>query len=251
MTEELTPEDVERPGFTIRPEGYDRDEVDVFLRDVAEQLRPKPSDPEKPFTAMGEEIGELLQVARAVADRIKTEAETDARKAIQDARLHGQKLLDEAERTKRDLQRQVDDARIKAETDTENFLAQAEHQKRLAEAEMEVVRQQGQRESKRMTDDAKHHAAEIRAKAEAAATEQTEQAQKYVRRLQQAEAVLMQRMEDLKEQVAKAERDADAAIEAARKKTPKPAVAKENGSAKEAAAKKEPATPGRIVRIGE
>lgn len=78
MQPELTPEEIEQASFTIGLRGYDKQEVESFLADVADQLRGLRDMSANTYVDLGEEMGELLQHARDTADEMTRKAEEKA-----------------------------------------------------------------------------------------------------------------------------------------------------------------------------
>jgi DivIVA domain-containing protein len=93
MAEGLSAEEIERADFSIGLRGYDRDEVETFLRDVAAQQRRLHEEvdasrrrADKPYQVFGSDVGELLQHAKDSADALRRKAEEDANAIRQQAK---------------------------------------------------------------------------------------------------------------------------------------------------------------------
>lgn len=78
MQPELTPEEIEQASFTIGLRGYDKQEVESFLADIADQIRALGEVSANTYVDLGEEMGELLQHARDTADEMTRKAEEEA-----------------------------------------------------------------------------------------------------------------------------------------------------------------------------
>ena len=78
MQPELTPEDIETASFTIAIRGYDKQEVEAFLADIADHVRVLAEASGSAYVDLGEEMGELLQHARNSADEMTTRAQEEA-----------------------------------------------------------------------------------------------------------------------------------------------------------------------------
>src|SRR5918992_594028 len=79
MKESVSPDQIERATFGMTLRGYDRDEVDIFLRRVADELRESQRlRSEKLYENLGDEIGTLLQHAKDNADAMTKQAEEDS-----------------------------------------------------------------------------------------------------------------------------------------------------------------------------
>jgi DivIVA domain-containing protein len=75
---ELTPEDIETASFTVGIRGYDKQEVEAFLADIADYVRALTEASTNAYVDLGEEMGELLQHARNSADEMTTRAQEEA-----------------------------------------------------------------------------------------------------------------------------------------------------------------------------
>lgn len=86
---EMRAEDIEGRTFFIEFRGYDRAEVDQFLREVADEFRalshPLANDD---FDALGREVAGVLRAAHEAAELMKSEAFAEAARIRQDAELH-------------------------------------------------------------------------------------------------------------------------------------------------------------------
>ena len=78
MSEPLSPDDIEKATFTSTHGGYDPDEVAVFLKSVADDMRAlirkqetAEMATERPYHALGREIADLMEVANEAAMRAK------------------------------------------------------------------------------------------------------------------------------------------------------------------------------------
>ena len=78
MQPELTPEDIDSASFTVALRGYDKQEVEAFLADVADHVRALTEASSGAYVDLGEEMGELLQHARNSADEMTARAQEEA-----------------------------------------------------------------------------------------------------------------------------------------------------------------------------
>ena len=154
----FSPEEIESKEFLITLRGYDKDEVQAFLRAVAADYRnvsesartPAPIATSNPFESLGEEVGTVLKVARESANTLRQKAE------------------DEAAATRR-----------------------------RAEEESAALRNAASAAAKRLTEEAERHAIEVRASAERDAGERLRETARRVERLQGTETKLRQRLYSL------------------------------------------------------
>jgi len=105
----LSPMDIRQQQFTVRFRGFDRQEVEAFLEDVAEDfegllrenthLREQLALHEERARGLGETertLKETLITAHRLAEELKAQARREAELLLQDARLQSEKLLEEA-----------------------------------------------------------------------------------------------------------------------------------------------------------
>lgn len=154
----FSPEEIESKEFLITLRGYDKDEVQAFLRAVAADYRslgdrsavPTPVSTSNPFESLGEEVGTVLKVARESANALRQKAEDEAAAA-----------------------------------------------RRRAEEESAALRNAASAAAKRLTEEAERHAIEVRAAAERDAGERLRETARRVERLQGTETKLRQRLYSL------------------------------------------------------
>jgi DivIVA domain-containing protein len=119
--EELIPasQDLARVEFATAMRGYDKDEVDTFLRELAEEqnrlvteLETAKRSAEKAHLELGEEIGDLLQHAKDVADQMVKKAEEQAAEIKEKTRRAADRTVAEAERRAEDLRRASENSAV-------------------------------------------------------------------------------------------------------------------------------------------
>ena len=113
--EEATP-NLTRVEFATAMRGYDKDEVDTFLRELAgeqerltTELATANRRAEKAHLELGEEIGQLLQHAKDVADSLVKKAEEESASIKEKARRAADKTTTDAE-AKADALRRVSES---------------------------------------------------------------------------------------------------------------------------------------------
>lgn len=105
----FTPEEIENKEFLITLRGYDKDEVQAFLRAVAEDFRSVSSTFRdvpvggNAFEALGQEVSSVLQVAKESATALKRKAEEEAAQARKRAEEEANALRDAASQAARRL----------------------------------------------------------------------------------------------------------------------------------------------------
>jgi cell division initiation protein len=115
----ITPMDIRQQQFTIRFRGFDRQEVDTFLADVAqdyEQLAKENALLKDQLAVLEERsrqiheleklLKETLTTAQRLAEEMKEEGKREATLLVREAELQGDKLLEEV---------RAEEAKIKAE----------------------------------------------------------------------------------------------------------------------------------------
>lgn len=145
MSEASSNEGLENTTFSTALRGYDRDEVDAFVRTVAQEMRELHyGRNEKLYESLGEEMGGLLQHARDSADEMtreaeelatatRAQAEADAQKTREDAAARARELQQKAEQqateTRAEAEREAS-TRIEEATDRVRQLEETESQAR-------------------------------------------------------------------------------------------------------------------------
>jgi DivIVA domain-containing protein len=226
MPEAMSPEEIENARFTVTVEGYDKDEVEVFLKGVAADYRSLhrqiPDSSDRPYYDVGREVGDLLQHAHDSALHIKKEAQEEAAVLLQDAQRTSKRAREEAAQMTKRAEKEASVVREEAYAAAERYREQAEKARRLAEAERSIAGQDTRREAKRLRDEAKRQAQQILSRAQAEAAERTMESERRLRRLQEAEATMRRRagllqskLEELSEKVKAAQ--SEAAAEGGRK----------------------------------
>jgi DivIVA domain-containing protein len=204
LADAISPDDVERTTFHTTRDGYDKDEVEVFLHAVASDMRALKGELESarlgahhPYEALGREMGALMQHAHDAADHVRKAAETEAATLIQKAQQHAAKARQEAEQLKKRYESETLVARDEAMAAVDRLREQAEQQHRLAEAEASIKQQEARRSAKRVHDEAKKKAQEVLAKVDAEAHARAAESERRLRKLQEVETKLRRRIEFL------------------------------------------------------
>lgn len=210
--DDLSPEDIERTIFSITENGYDRDEVEVFLRATAAEIRALLQyKSQRPYAALGREMGALMQQAHDAAAHVRKDANTEGARILQEAHRALKRAKDEVAQLKRQAQSEASMIREEAIQSAERIKEQAEKTLGLAEAEASLMRQDFHRAARRVKEEAKQKAAEIRAAAEADAHERTRESERRLRRLQEAEMTMRNRIDDLASRIGTLEQEAESA----------------------------------------
>ena len=150
MRDALTPDQLENVSFTTTLRGYDRDEVDAFIKNVQVALKEAERQrSERLYAHMGEEIGNLLQHAQDSAEEMKKEAESDAARMRADADTAAARMRDEA-------QADAHTMRADAQADAKNMRAEAE-------ADATSIRAKANDDAARRTKEADDRVAELEA----------------------------------------------------------------------------------------
>ena len=108
MARGVTPEAIERADFPTALRGYDKEEVDAFLQEVAAEHRKlaaaassATTGADKPYQRFGQDVGELLQQAKDFADRLKQRGEEEAGRLREEAKKAARETK---ERTKKEAE---------------------------------------------------------------------------------------------------------------------------------------------------
>lgn len=136
MQEQIDSQDLARVEFATAMRGYEKDEVDAFLRELAEEqvrlheeLTTARRTAEKAHLELGEEMGDLLQHAKDVAAAMVKKGEEQAAEIKEKARRAGERTMAEAERKGGELRRAAEAesvARIRAAQEKVRSLQQIE-----------------------------------------------------------------------------------------------------------------------------
>lgn len=204
IPEALSPDDIEKASFHTVKDGYDKDEVEVFLHAVATDVRALKGEVEsarlgshRPYDALGREMGALMQHAHDAAAHVRKTAENEATTILQKAQHDAAKARQEAEQLKKKYETEKLIARDEALAAVDRLREQAEQQRQMAEAEGNILHQEARRSAKRLQDDAKKKAGEIIATATSESHARAAEAERRLRRLQEFETKLRRRIEFL------------------------------------------------------
>jgi DivIVA domain-containing protein len=205
MPEPLSPDDIEKATFSATPGGYDPDEVSVFLKSVAADMRALLRKQEtvkiateRPYHALGREIADLLEEANEAAMRAKKMAETEAANILQETHKSTRRDREEAQQVRRRAEAEALVVRDEAHAAAERLTSQAEQARRLAEAEGQILQREARRDIKRIKEEARQYAAKTKSAADVDARERTRESERRLRRLQEAETTLRRRVQALK-----------------------------------------------------
>jgi DivIVA domain-containing protein len=105
----LTPEEIRKADFSVALRGYDRQEVEAFLQDIAEEVGILKEASERAYQATGERLGELLQHSKDLADQLLADAQSEAATLVQDAASEAAELRESADSYAKQVRQQVDD----------------------------------------------------------------------------------------------------------------------------------------------
>jgi DivIVA domain-containing protein len=205
MPDAISPDDIEKTTFSISANGYDKDEVDVFLKSVAEDVRSlirrldnEELARERPYHALGREVADILEHANNAALRVKKMADTEAANILQEAHRSARRDREEAQQLRRRAESEASIVSDEAHAAAERITEEAAKARRLAEAEAQILQQEVRRSVKKLKDEAREYAAKVRATSEFDANERTRDSERRLRRLQEAEVILRGRIESLK-----------------------------------------------------
>jgi len=232
--QQVTPQEVHNARFSSRVRGYDRDEVDAFLRMLATELEqmienqqllqnqpPPVVEEEEPYAKLGSDAGKLMQLAREHADRMKAEAlaeiaadraaaEKEVAELLEHANTEASALREMAERDAKSLRDDADRAHADAQTRAREVEIESENVLTRAQTEVEGIRAAAEVEIRTLKSEAEEEAKRIKNKARADHTVVTREAHREANRI---EKEARQRAELLKDE---AEEKADQRVRHAR-----------------------------------
>lgn len=170
MAFEITPGDIRRAEFRTTLRGFDRDEVNSFLRSIAEwvdwlegereKLAAQASetsnrDLEEEFEKIGREVSSILQTAREAADSMRERAALDAARwrseAMEEADAKRKEATSDAEALRRDAW--ATGSELLAQT-----AAEAKRMREQAERDVLTIQGEAEREAHRLTSGARREA---------------------------------------------------------------------------------------------
>jgi DivIVA domain-containing protein len=213
MPDALTPKRIEEQVFAIGERGYDCDEVDAFLKQVAAHVdalvRGETQFGTKPYEALGIEMADLLQHANDVAAHVKKTAEDDAAVILQEAHKEAKSIREQAETVKRKLDAEAAAAKKEATEDAQRLKREAQHVRSLAEAEASLMKQDLRKEAKRLKEEARRRAEAILHSAQSEGKTRAREAELRLRKLQKAETIMKERLAALQEQLSETVEEAE------------------------------------------
>lgn len=166
----MDPQEIETKEFFVALRGYDRDEVDAYLKEIAEEhrrvvaelearLAAQPVESEDPLEHLGANITNVLRTAKESAATILSEAERDAEELTLAAQI-------DADDIRMQAQRDADEIRAAARTEAEAIRATARAEADGVHAELEAQRAAAQDEAESIVAAARERAAAMEAEAE-------------------------------------------------------------------------------------
>jgi DivIVA domain-containing protein len=192
----MSPEEIETASFPTRADGYDRGSVEEFLKRVADAFRRggEESLGVDPYRRLGKDVGALLQHAHEAAERMRQEAEQALWVAEREAQTTVESARQEAARLTKEAQRRAEEVRSRAQAEADELIDDAEKLKRLARADATVVAREAKRAAEQVREEALRDAERKLAAAQEDARLRTEKSERRVRRLQDLEFALSQRL---------------------------------------------------------
>jgi DivIVA domain-containing protein len=141
-----SPDEVEAHQFSVSVRGYDVEEVQSFLKVVADRYREaldtiadlEASTPQDPYESLGAEVAEVLSSARRTADKLKADANQEA----ESLRSQALEAVEEAIRLRDEAEREASELVTAAHESAEAELAQV----RESASSVERLRQKLQEE---------------------------------------------------------------------------------------------------------
>ncbi len=220
----LSPDEIEHKNFVVALRGYDKNEVDEFLKAVADEYREVVRAKERalesagegpldPFKQLGEQVAVIARAAADGASQILAEAERSRSALLESAgreaatiREQARQELEAAQAQRDHAIREVSELRESAEKEAAGIKAAAEeqvaHARRLGEQarqELEALRAQRD-EAIRAASELRESAEQEAARVKAAAEEQVAHARRLCEQArQELDAARAQRDESIRE----------------------------------------------------
>ncbi len=151
----LSPQDILKKEFSVTlRRGYEKDEVDEFLLEVAKQLEAAQRSSQAatdPFAALGDQVGDVLRAANETAAKLRSQTEAEA------ATIR-KRAADKALEIRREAQREAEEALAKARSEADTAVGQARadaaRMREEAERVASELRADAERERQRIIGDA-------------------------------------------------------------------------------------------------
>jgi DivIVA domain-containing protein len=141
----LTPDEIEGRDFSIALRGYEREEVDAFLRQVAADLRDdQAAPPTDPFAGLGDEVATIMRNTVASAQDAKARAEVDAEALRQRTAAECDAMRHSAEQIRRAAEAEAEELRQRAAAEGDEMRQSAEQIRREAEGERDRARREAE-----------------------------------------------------------------------------------------------------------
>lgn len=177
----LTPEEIREQKFSINLRGYEKEQVDAFLQQVAGDYEAAISaiaSASDPYGALGKEVGSVLRSAQESAEKIRRDAEIEIRSQREAVTEEATEALRQANEA---ATATLEEARDKAFHMTQD----AERRAREAEEVAQTARQLAQDDAVDIRRQAAEEAAATLDAAASKAEQLTKEAQRHARELRQ------------------------------------------------------------------
>ncbi len=149
----ITPLDVRQQQFTVRMfRGFDVQEVDAFLQDIAEDYEAVLKDNAilkeqlaaheeraRSFAELEKTLRDTLVTSQRMTEELKANARREAQLIVDEARLQGEKILDEARAEEAKIKAEVLNLRRTHRQLAEGVRAALERYQRLVEGDLKDV----------------------------------------------------------------------------------------------------------------
>ncbi len=157
---------IKNANFSHAVRGYDRQEVDDFLRDLGDWLQGG-GDEEAGSEAVrarlervGEQTAQILAEAHDAAEAIREDAAAELRQALVDANVTSEKLRSQADEYAVGIRQEADAYALKTRKDADDYAAQARDEADAAAAEL---RDGADREATRIVEEANRRRRDVEA----------------------------------------------------------------------------------------
>lgn len=118
MSNEIEADEVGQKEFLVALRGYDREQVDAYLREIAEELRrlrsasesavaPAPSSAAEVYKGIGEKTSQILVAAEEAGEEIKTTARDEAARILTDTRMEATSLARTSQNERRQAEQEI------------------------------------------------------------------------------------------------------------------------------------------------
>lgn len=158
----LRPDDIRSKTFPIVMRGYDKEQVDAFIEELAaeykELQRTRPATPPDPVESLGAEVTEVLRSARDAAESLQKRSQAEAEQIRKRA---ADKALEVRRKSQEEAERLVSSATAESKKKLADAEERASRAIKAAEDQASKIREETARDVSRIRDKARKEASDL------------------------------------------------------------------------------------------